>query len=206
MGGATSGPSWDQQRRQYCGGEANVTNPANGRSKLLYIGDSFCASRSAGSIDIIIDAFIEIYERSPNNNHQLVMNPVHWYLTGNVNKAYLADGSTIGGDSPDAPTTTPAGSSHQIPYKPAPGWGGKLAIIDQYVDLMAKLEVINFDTAGTFKASFLEPASTKYFAPVTTPEIIFFNKGEEEFVKDPLIKINRAGSDLKALLLSHLDG
>ncbi|KAL9614691.1 MAG: hypothetical protein Q9167_000820 [Letrouitia subvulpina] len=108
MGGATSGSSWDQQRREYCGREANVTNPANGRSKLLYIGDSFGAPRSAGSIDIVINAFIDLYGKNPNGNHNLVMSPVEWYLTGNVNDAYTADGSTIG-DGPDAPTSTPAG-------------------------------------------------------------------------------------------------
>ncbi|KAL8992784.1 MAG: hypothetical protein Q9169_006843 [Polycauliona sp. 2 TL-2023] len=83
---------------------------------------------------------------------------------------------------------------------------GKLAIIDQYVDLIAKLESITFPTAGTFTASPLEPVETKKFLPLTDPEITFFNKGEEEFMERPTTQPNRAGSDLKALMVSHIDG
>ncbi|KAL8718963.1 MAG: hypothetical protein Q9181_008128 [Wetmoreana brouardii] len=95
MGGATSGSAWDQQRREYCGREAKVTNPATGASKLLYIGDSFAQPRSDGAIDIVIGAFIDLYGSDPNGNHNLVMNPVTWQLTGNVNNAYTADGATF---------------------------------------------------------------------------------------------------------------
>ncbi|KAL8801138.1 MAG: hypothetical protein Q9223_007090 [Gallowayella weberi] len=95
MGGSISGSSWDQQRREYCGREARVTNPANGKSMLLYIGDSFAHPRSGGAIDIIIGAFIELYGRDPNNNHDLVMNPVQWQLTGNVDPAYTAEGANL---------------------------------------------------------------------------------------------------------------
>ncbi|KAL9591409.1 MAG: hypothetical protein Q9179_007752, partial [Wetmoreana sp. 5 TL-2023] len=115
MGGATSGPAWDQQRREYCGREAKVTNPATGASKLLYIGDSFAQPRSDGAIDIVIGAFVDLYGSDPNGNHNLVMNPVTWQLTGNVNSAYTADGATFAnGDSGN----TPAGNETESDNTP----------------------------------------------------------------------------------------
>lgn len=114
MGGATSGSAWDQQIREYCGREANVTNPANGKSKLLYIGDSFAQPRSDSAIDIVIGAFIELYGSNPNNNHDLVMNPVQWHLTGNVNPAYTADGANFQTDGTGATwETTGTGNARQ---------------------------------------------------------------------------------------------
>lgn len=83
---------------------------------------------------------------------------------------------------------------------------GKLAIIDQYVGLIAKLEAITFPTAGTFTASSLEPTSTKTFSPLAAPEITFFNKGDDEFIEEPTTEANRAGPGLKALIVSHIDG
>ncbi|KAL8868682.1 MAG: hypothetical protein Q9174_004830, partial [Haloplaca sp. 1 TL-2023] len=106
MGGSISGPSWDQQIAEYCGREARVTNPANGKSMLLYIGDSFAHPRSDGAIDIVIDAFIELYGSDPNGNHNLVMNPVTWELTGNYNSAYTAKGSSFTGGSSQGSTST----------------------------------------------------------------------------------------------------
>ncbi|KAL8673516.1 MAG: hypothetical protein Q9168_002074 [Polycauliona sp. 1 TL-2023] len=82
---------------------------------------------------------------------------------------------------------------------------GKLSIIEQYVDLIAKLEAINFPTAGTFTASALEPVSTKEYSPLADPEVTFFNLGEEEFMGNPTVEFNRAGPDLKALIVSHID-
>ncbi|KAL8635729.1 MAG: hypothetical protein Q9228_006810, partial [Teloschistes exilis] len=119
MGGATSGPSWDAQRRQYCGREAKVTNTATGVSKLLYIGDSFAQPRSGGAIDIVIGAFIDLYGKDPKGNHNLVMNNVEWHLTGNVDPKYTVPGNNFGDSGPTtlqtsttkggAPVSTPAG-------------------------------------------------------------------------------------------------
>ncbi|KAI4196892.1 MAG: hypothetical protein LQ350_006261 [Teloschistes chrysophthalmus] len=119
MGGATSGPAWDAQRRQYCGREAKVTNTATGVSKLLYIGDSFAQPRSAGAIDIVIGAFTELYGKNPQGNHNLVMNNVEWHFTGNVNPKYTVPGNNFGDSGPttlqtsttkgSAPVSTPAG-------------------------------------------------------------------------------------------------
>ncbi|KAL8949337.1 MAG: hypothetical protein Q9222_004541 [Ikaeria aurantiellina] len=98
MGGATSGSAWNQQRREYCGREALVTNRATGAHMLLYIGDSFAQPRSDGAIDIVIDAFTTLYGSDPNGNHNLVMNPVDWHFTGNVNSAYTVDGANFQDD------------------------------------------------------------------------------------------------------------
>ncbi|KAL8710239.1 MAG: hypothetical protein Q9220_005170 [cf. Caloplaca sp. 1 TL-2023] len=98
MGGATSGSAWDEQRREYCGREALVTNRATGAHMLLHIGDSFAQPRSSGAIDIVIGAFTTLYGSDPNGDHDLVMNPVDWYLTGNVNPAYTVDGANFQDD------------------------------------------------------------------------------------------------------------
>ncbi|KAI4090970.1 MAG: hypothetical protein LQ339_008217 [Xanthoria mediterranea] len=83
---------------------------------------------------------------------------------------------------------------------------GKLTVIDQYVELIAKLEAITLPSAGTFAASALEPNSTNEYCPLAAPEIEFFCKGDEEFILDPTTEANRAGPDMKALLASHIDG
>ncbi|KAL8846738.1 MAG: hypothetical protein Q9221_008181 [Calogaya cf. arnoldii] len=79
------------------------------------------------------------------------------------------------------------------------------AIIDQYVDLIAKLEAVTFDTAGSFMASALEPISTTDFSPLGI-QINFFRQGDEEYVEKPEAAIDRAGQNVKTLLVSHIDG
>lgn len=81
----------------------------------------------------------------------------------------------------------------------------KLAIIDQYVDLIAKLEAITFEAAGTFTVSAFEPVSSNKVSPLD-PHITFFNQGDEEFVEKPETAIDRAGPNVKALFDSHIDG
>ncbi|KAL8658289.1 MAG: hypothetical protein Q9226_001105 [Calogaya cf. arnoldii] len=83
---------------------------------------------------------------------------------------------------------------------------GKLVVIDEYVRLIAKLEAITFSKAGNFTASALEPTSTNDFSPAYAPEVTYFGKGEEEYVGHPTAEVDRAGSDLEALLVSYLDG
>ncbi|KAI4277760.1 MAG: hypothetical protein LQ337_001517 [Flavoplaca oasis] len=82
----------------------------------------------------------------------------------------------------------------------------KCAIIDQYVELMSQVEAVTFATAGKFMASALEPVSTNKFLPLEEPEITFFNLGDEDFVVKHETEADRAGSDVKALLVSHIDG
>ncbi|KAL6915582.1 hypothetical protein FSHL1_007032 [Fusarium sambucinum] len=98
MGGATwnSNPdAWRAQTRKYCGLEAKVTDPVTGKSKLMYIGDSFDDSwvRSPGSIDIMIDAFSAIHG-NPNGNKNDVVKNVKWEFTGNVNTQFAAPGAS----------------------------------------------------------------------------------------------------------------
>ena len=116
MGGATydtSPTAWKQQIREYCGREARVTNRANGKSMLLYIGDSFAHPRSDGAIDIVIGAFKELYGSDPNGNHNLVMNSVEWELTGNFDPAYTADGANFQSDgSENTVNTAEAGNTN----------------------------------------------------------------------------------------------
>ncbi|KAL9005548.1 MAG: hypothetical protein Q9188_001673 [Gyalolechia gomerana] len=79
----------------------------------------------------------------------------------------------------------------------------KLNIIDQFVQLLARVESIRFPTAGTFSAtSSLPHKNTKTAAP----SISFFKEGDEEFMKDASVARDRAGADLKCLLHSHVNG
>ena len=114
MGSATSGPSWTQQTQKYCGHELNATNSKTGVSKLLYLGDSFAQPRSAGSIDIVIDAFSDLYGSDPSGNYNDVMNPVLWEFTGMIDTQFTAPGaqfSTVPGGSGALPTSAMASSS-----------------------------------------------------------------------------------------------
>ncbi|KAL8684609.1 MAG: hypothetical protein Q9224_006240, partial [Gallowayella concinna] len=82
----------------------------------------------------------------------------------------------------------------------------KLAIIDQFINLLAKMESIEFPKAGTFTAPSSLPVSTKNHSTRTPLTITFFNKGDEEFVKDPQTATDRSGSNLEAFLISHING
>ena len=82
----------------------------------------------------------------------------------------------------------------------------KLAMIDQVVDLLAKVETMIFATAGTFAPSSPLPDIRRDFLPTAAPLIKVFDEGEEGFVKDPKALQDRAGSDVKALLTSHING
>ena len=82
----------------------------------------------------------------------------------------------------------------------------KIAIVDQFVELLAKLETIGFATAGTFTPSSALPNTMKDFFTTSAPSIKMFDGGEEEFVKDPKSLQDRIGPEVKALLVSHLNG
>lgn len=81
----------------------------------------------------------------------------------------------------------------------------KLQIVDQFVELLAKIESVTFATAGTFTASSL-PTIVTDFVTTATPSVSPFLQGDEEFVKDPKVWQDRAGPDIKSLLVSHIDG
>ncbi|KAI4178374.1 MAG: hypothetical protein L6R41_008416 [Letrouitia leprolyta] len=82
----------------------------------------------------------------------------------------------------------------------------KFAIIDQYIGLISRLEAITFSTAGTFTASVFEPVSTNRFAPLADPDITIFDSGDKDFIGKPENVADRAGSDVRSLLVSHVDG
>ena len=85
----------------------------------------------------------------------------------------------------------------------------KLAIVDQFVDLLVELESIKFSSAGTFAVSSSLPLKSSDFVTEAQefppPTVLCFNKGDEEFVKTFTSNYNRRGQDLKAFLSSHID-
>ena len=78
---------------------------------------------------------------------------------------------------------------------------GKIAIVEQIVELMAKLESIQFEVAGKFVAppGDASTATSKSF-------IQTFGEGDEDFIKGSSVLKDRQGPDLKAFLLSHMNG
>ncbi|KAL8904047.1 MAG: hypothetical protein Q9171_007188 [Xanthocarpia ochracea] len=83
---------------------------------------------------------------------------------------------------------------------------GKLAITDQFVDLLAQIESVEFPFAGNFAASCLMPDSTNDFDAAAAPHVTVFDEGDEDYVLDPQTFLDRAGADLKALLESQING
>lgn len=81
----------------------------------------------------------------------------------------------------------------------------KHQIVDQFVELLATIESITFATAGKFTASPL-PAVVTDFVTTATPTISTFLEGDEDFIKDPQVLLDRAGPHTKALLRSHING
>lgn len=81
----------------------------------------------------------------------------------------------------------------------------KLQIVDQFVELLAKIESIRFAAAGTFTASPL-PTIVSDFVTTATPSVSPFLQGDEDFVQDPKVSQDRAGPDIKSLLVSHING
>lgn len=78
---------------------------------------------------------------------------------------------------------------------------GKIAIIEQIVELMAKLESIQFDVAGKFVA----PSGDASTA-TSDSAIKIFSEGDEDFMKGSSVTKDRQGPDLKAFLQSHMNG
>ena len=79
-------------------------------------------------------------------------------------------------------------------------------IIDQFVELLAEHESITFPTAGKFTAPASLPASTNAYDSAEPVSVSIFAKGDEEFVKDPQMKADRQGPNLKSFLVSHIKG
>ena len=84
----------------------------------------------------------------------------------------------------------------------------RLEIVDLFVELLAKHEVTTYATAGGFEAHLSIPSSMNDFATPAgaIPIIKPFDAGDEEFLENPQVLRDRAGADVKALLISHLNG
>ena len=86
------------------------------------------------------------------------------------------------------------------------GRAEKLEVIDTFLDMLVRIESVRFDRAGTFKTSAALPVTVHDFEATATPSVSIFNEGDERVTKDLKTIRDRAGPDLKNLLLSHIDG
>jgi len=84
------GGSTNTAGKAYCGREAKATNPANGKTALIYIVDGFDDKwvLSPGSIDLTMAAFEALYGSSPNGDKNTVIKNLQWEFTGNVKEEY----------------------------------------------------------------------------------------------------------------------
>lgn len=81
----------------------------------------------------------------------------------------------------------------------------KYAIVDEFRDLLVKIESVKFATAGTFALSAPLPATATDYPHPADPAIRVFDALAETPLLDPDILRDRAGADVHALLTSHLD-
>jgi len=86
-------PLWKTYTSIYCGLEAKVWNPANGKSMILYIGDSFDHRwvKTPGSIDIMKGVWSELAGKSATNKNDVIKG-VKWELTGKKSAKYSFGG------------------------------------------------------------------------------------------------------------------
>ena len=84
-------------------------------------------------------------------------------------------------------------------------WADKRAIVDEFIDLLAKLESITFATAGTLSTPAPLPAKSIDSSNTEDPVIRVFDAFAREPLTDPNIIEDRAGPNVKSLLRSHLD-
>ena len=82
----------------------------------------------------------------------------------------------------------------------------KLGIVDQFVEVLAKLESVTFAKAGTLTTSYPLPAAMSDPPHTADPSVTVFDDGDAEFVKGPQVLLDRAGPDVKSFLVSHLNG
>ncbi|TPX38120.1 hypothetical protein SmJEL517_g00357 [Synchytrium microbalum] len=90
---------WPKYGGQYCGLEAWVYNPANGRNITMYVIDGFAHEwvKTPGSIDLMLGAYTSLagyYPGSKNN----VLSGVQWGFTGKRSQKYSFAGA---GDTTD---------------------------------------------------------------------------------------------------------
>ncbi|KAL8785696.1 MAG: hypothetical protein Q9195_008542, partial [Heterodermia aff. obscurata] len=83
----------------------------------------------------------------------------------------------------------------------------KYEIVDEFVALLARLDAVQFARAGTFSApaSGAPPAQSHDFLTPEAPHINIFDEYATEPTKNQKMIHDRAGPDLKLLLVSHLE-
>jgi len=87
------GGNYEKAATAYCGLEAVVKNPHNGKTMTLVIGDGFASEwlRSPLSIDIMYDAFGTLNGAKTNDKNVVIQN-IEWTLTGKRNEQYKFKG------------------------------------------------------------------------------------------------------------------
>ena len=81
-------------------------------------------------------------------------------------------------------------------------WSEKRAIADQYIGIVAKLESIRFEAAGSLIAPSTVSEAPDGQAGVLAPTVQVFDGYDANPIQDPEILADRAGSDVKALYKS----
>ncbi|KAG7008328.1 hypothetical protein G7Y79_00006g019480 [Physcia stellaris] len=84
-------------------------------------------------------------------------------------------------------------------------YADKYAIVDQYLDLLVRLESITFPVAGTFVASAPMTTAENDYHPTAEPTIRVFDKRNSEPDQDDGKLKERAGSDIRSLFTSLLE-
>ena len=88
--------NWDYEAaaKAYCGLEAIVTTP-DGRTATLYLADAFDDTwvRTPASIDVIYDAFSNLFGSQTNNKNDVIQGAT-WKFTGNRNDKYKFKSTT----------------------------------------------------------------------------------------------------------------
>ena len=88
---------------------------------------------------------------------------------------------------------------------PGLDWADKYAIVDEFIDLLAKIESITFATAGTLSTPAPLPAKSIDVLNTDDPVVRVFYAFAREPLKDPTMIKDRAGPNVKSLLKSQLD-
>lgn len=86
-------------------------------------------------------------------------------------------------------------------------YADKVTILDEYLNLLVKLDAVQFKTAGSLEVSAPLPTQVNDFTSCEDPKVCFFDgiTAPWETTTDAGTIHDRAGSDIKLLLQSHLN-
>ncbi|KAI9014957.1 hypothetical protein BC832DRAFT_546906 [Gaertneriomyces semiglobifer] len=90
---ATDPAKWASSAKQWCGLEAEVVNPENGKKVLMYIIDAFDHQwvKTPGSIDVMKGPWEKLTGRKAANKNDVIKG-LQWKLTGKRNARYAFKG------------------------------------------------------------------------------------------------------------------